>query len=452
MKDQLQLPDEFRLFAPWERAVDKILSPIEEFIKTQTASAMVLMVMTVVALVLANSPVNGAYHHFFEKELALVFGSWELRMSLHHWINDGLMAFFFFLIGLEIKREILVGELSDFKAALLPVIAAIGGMIFPAIIYALVNHGEPTIRGWGIPMATDIAFAISVLVLLRRYVPSGLVTFLIALAIVDDLGAVIIIALFYTHAIDFKALGGAFGVWTLLWTFNRAGIYHGLPYFIGGTILWLLMLASGVHATIAGVLTAFTVPTRPKLIPGYFKDVLQRFLKACEAVPVSAAPHTLTPYQKEVIQAIHTAVRDVQPPSLRMEHALHLPVALVIIPLFALANAGIHMEPGALAEVFAHPVSLGIVLGLVVGKTVGIAGTAWLVSRLGLAFLPTGVRPSQLVGVGFLAGIGFTMCLFITELAWPGEEALLQQAKMGILLASLLAGIAGYLWLRFVSR
>ncbi len=446
----MKLPEEFRLFAPWERAVDRILSPLEEFIKSQTASALALMTMTVVALILANSPLKENYHHFFEKELALVFGSWELRMTLHHWINDGLMAFFFFLIGLEIKREILVGELSNFKAALLPVVAALGGMVFPAAIYALVNYGEPTLRGWGIPMATDIAFAISVLVLLRRYVPSGLVTFLIALAIVDDLGAVVVIALFYTGDLNFEALAWALGVWGLLWAFNRAGIYRSLPYFIGGVTLWLLILASGVHATIAGVLTAFTVPTRPRLIPGYFKDILQRFLNACKEAPTTS-PYMLSPCQKKVIQAIHMAVEGVQPPSLRMEHALHLPVALVVIPLFALANAGISLEPEVFTGVWRHPVSLGIILGLVVGKTVGIAGAAWLVSKLGLASLPRGVKPSQLIGVGFLAGIGFTMCLFIAELSWPGEEELLQQAKMGILLASFLSGLLGYIWLRFLA-
>ena len=451
METRLKVPEEYRLFAPWEKAADRIISPIEEFIQKQTASAMLLVVMTLIALVLANSPLSEAYHHFFEKELALVFNSWELRMTLHHWINDALMVFFFFMIGLEIKRELLEGELSNLKVALLPVIAAVGGMLVPATIYALINYGEPTLKGWGIPMATDIAFSISALVLLRRYVPSTLVTFLVALAIVDDLGAVIVIALFYTRNINLEALGGALGVWGLLWIFNRAGISHWVPYFVGGVILWLFMLFSGVHATIAGVLTAFAIPSRPKLIPAYLGEILQKYLEVCDDVPASKAPHTLTSCQKKIIQSIHMAVKDVQPPSLRMEHALHIPVALGVIPIFALANAGVHLEPEALVRAFAHPVSLGIILGLVVGKTVGIAGSSWLAFKLGIASLPRGARPLQLVGVGMLAGIGFTMSLFISQLSWPGEKTLLQQAKMGILLASSLAALTGYLWLRFVS-
>ncbi|WP_297058790.1 Na+/H+ antiporter NhaA [Thermosulfurimonas sp.] len=450
MKNSFYFPEEFRLYAPWEKAVDRLLTPLEEFIRSQTASALILLFMTVVALVMANSPLGKAYHHFFEQELALRFGSGEISMSLHHWINEGLMTFFFFLIGLEIKREILVGELSNPRAALLPVVAAVGGMVLPALLYALVNHGKPTLNGWGIPMATDIAFAISVLVLLRRHIPRGLITFLIALAIVDDLGAVLVIALFYTQTLNLKALAGAMAVWGLLWIFNRAGLYRSGLYLAGGVVLWWFMLSSGVHATLAGVLTALAVPSRPKLIPRYFKDVLQKLLRACEDRPTY--PHyTLTPGQKEVIQAIHAAVESVQPPSLKMEHALHLPVALGIIPLFALANAGLHLEIQKILGIFHHPVSLGIVLGLVIGKVTGISGTAWLLNRLGIAPLPRGVRTPHLIGVGFLAGIGFTMCIFMAELSFPGEKILLEQAKMGILLASLLAGLIGYLWLRYLA-
>ncbi len=452
MVKKIELPEKFRLFAPWEKALDKILTPLESFIKNQTASAITLMFATILALFLANSPIREAYHHLFEKEIAIIFGSWEIRMTLHHWINEGLMAFFFFLIGLEIKRELLVGELSNLKAALLPVIAAIGGMVFPAIIYVLINYGKPSLKGWGIPMATDIAFAISVLVLLRRYIPSGLVTFLIALAIVDDLGAVIVIALFYTSNINLSALIGAMIVWAFLWILNRSGVFHSLPYFFGGIILWLFMLASGVHATIAGVLTAFTVPTKPKIIPVYFKDVLKKFLKSCEENPSSSSPYILTPKQKEMIQSIHTVIQYVQPPSLRMEHALNIPVALLVIPLFALANAGVHFESKSLGQIFSNPVSLGIILGLLIGKPVGIAGTSLLSNKLGITSLPSGVRPLQIIGIGLIAGIGFTMCLFIAELAWPNNEYFLLQAKMGILFASMIAGTTGYLWLRLVSK
>ena len=452
MKLPFRLPEQYRLFAPWEKAVDRVLTPLETFIRSQTATSLALVLMTVVALLFANSPWGEAYHHFFEQPVVIGLGPWQLSMSLHHWINDGLMALFFFLIGLEIKRELLVGELSNFRAALLPVIAAVGGMVVPALIYAAINWGQPTINGWGIPMATDIAFAIAALVMLGRRVSPALVTFLIALAIVDDLGAVVVIALFYTDTLQWSALGAALLVWGLLWGFNQAGIYRIWPYVIGGIVMWGFMLASGVHATIAGVLTALAIPARPRINPCYFSDLLQSLQDRYQAAGDACASGTLSEQHKGVIHSVHAVSLGVQPPSMRLEHSLHLPVALMVIPLFALANAGIHIDMTALAGAWTHPVSLGIILGLVFGKMIGIAGTGWLAVKLGVASLPKGASASQLVGVGLLGGIGFTMSIFIAELAWPGEPALLQQAKMGILQASLVAGVSGYLWLRFVSR
>jgi NhaA family Na+:H+ antiporter len=352
---------------------------------------------------------------------------------------------------IEIKRELLVGELSNIRAALLPVLAAIGGMVVPALIYMGLNWGHPTVNGWGIPMATDIAFAISVLVLLGNRIPPALVTFLIALAIVDDLGAVAVIALFYTDTIVFDALMAALAVWGILWLFNRAGIYRVWPYALGGVIMWSFMLASGIHATVAGVLTALAIPARPKIKPQYFDNVVEGLLDKFRKEPPKDEL-TLGETQKGVILAVHSTVIGVQPPSMRLEHVLHIPVALIVIPLFALANAGVHISSEALTGAFTHPVSLGIIAGLVLGKMIGIAGTAFLAMKLGIAPLPTGARVSQLIGIGLLGGIGFTMSIFIAELAWPGQPELLQQAKMGILLASLIAGISGYAWLRWVSR
>ncbi len=446
-----QVPERFRLYAPWERVTDRVLTPLEAFLHTQTASAMALLSMTIVALILANSPIGAGYHHLFEQKLTLALGEWQVSMSLHHWINDGLMAFFFFLIGLEIKRELLVGELSDLKAAMLPVMAAIGGMVMPALIYVAINWGEPTINGWGIPMATDIAFAIAALMLLSRWVPAALVTFLVALAIVDDLGAVAVIAIFYTDTIVLDALLASIAVLGILWMFNLMGIYRAWPYALGGVVMWSFMLASGVHATIAGVLTALAIPARPKIRPHAFDELLDGFLTKFRQTPEYEAP-VLDETQKGIIRTVGMVVRDVQPPSMRLEHALHLPVALMVIPLFALANAGIHINGEALISAFQHPVSLGIILGLVLGKMLGIAGFAWLAVKLGMATLPSGARMHQLVGIGFLGGIGFTMSIFIAELAWPGQPELLQQAKMGILMASLLAGISGYVWLRWVGN
>ncbi len=405
--------------------------------------------MTIVALLLANSPWQETYRHFFEQELSIRLGPWEFGLSLHHWINEGLMSFFFFLIGLEIKREIMVGELADPRAALLPVAAALGGMLVPAGIYTCLNWSLPTLKGWGIPMATDIAFALSALVLLGSRVPSSLLTFLIALAIVDDLGAVLVIALFYTSSLNWTALGGALLVWLLLLGFNRAGIHHVLPYFLGGALIWAFLLVSGVHATVAGVLTAFVVPSRPKIVPAHFDEVLKGFLGLLQKTKPD--PQMLTPDQEMVVQAVRAATLNVQPPSLRLEHALHLPVALIVIPLFALANAGVKIEAASLLGLGHEPMALGIILGLMLGKPLGIAGTAFLVSKLGWAPLPHQARPAQLWGVGFLGGIGFTMSIFIAELAWPGQPALLEKAKTAILTASFLAGVFGYVWLRVVS-
>ncbi|WP_294948013.1 Na+/H+ antiporter NhaA [Sulfurivirga sp.] len=446
-----RIPEQFRALAPWEKVADRVLTPLEEFIHSQTATALALMSMTLVALVLANSPWGAAYHHFFEQPLSIGFGDHVLSMSLHHWVNDGLMTFFFFVIGLEIKRELLVGELSDIRAALLPVVAAIGGMVVPALIFLGLNWGQPTVNGWGIPMATDIAFAISALVLLGSRVPSGLVTFLIALAIVDDLGAVAVIALFYTDTIALDALAAALGVWAVLWLFNRMGIYRLWPYALGAVLMWAFMLASGVHATVAGVLAALAIPAHPKYKPQFFDDLVEGFLTRFRAAPPQR-DDALSAEHKGIIFSVEQAAKGVLPPSIRLEHALHLPVALLVIPVFALANAGIPISGEALAQAFVSPVSLGIILGLVLGKMIGISGAAALAVKLGWAALPNGARLSQLVGVGLLGGIGFTMSIFIAELAWPGQPELLAQAKMAVLLASLIAAVSGYVWLRWVSR
>ncbi len=450
LKDPLEFLESYRIFAPWERATHRILSPLEEFIKSQTATALSLMFMTLVALLLANSPWREVYLHFFEQDLSIHLGSWRFGMSLHHWINEGLMTFFFFLIGLEIKREVTVGELSNFKAALLPVLSALGGMFLPAGIYVLFNWSAPTLKGWGVPMATDIAFALSALVLLGPRVPSSLLTFLIALAIVDDLGAVLVIALFYTSSLKWTALAAVFLIWVVLWGFNRAGIHHVLPYFLGGILMWAFLLGAGIHATVAGVLTAFVVPSKPKLVPARFDEIIRKFLQLPHGP--NSHPDRLSPDQEVIIQAVRAATIYVQPLSLRIEHALHLPVALGVIPLFALANAGVHISPATFSGLGHQPLSLGIILGLLVGKPLGIAGMAYLGAYFKLVSLPRGAKPSQLLGVGILGGIGFTMSIFIAELAWPGRPLVLEQAKTAILSASFLAGFIGYMWLRLVSR
>ena len=440
-----------KLYAPWEKAFKKVSTPFEHFLHAQTTTGMILMFMTVVALILANTPLTESYAHFFHTKVDLTVGSWQLSHTIHHWINDGLMAIFFFIIGLEIKREVLVGELSNIKVAILPILAAIGGMIFPALIFWAINHGGEGAAGWGIPMATDIAFAISALVLLGKRVPTALVTFLVALAIVDDLGAVLVIALFYTEQIHMIPLLLAGGAFLILIAFNRFGIHMILPYFIVGLFLWFFMLESGVHATIAGVIAAMAIPSKPKQTPSEFTKETKTLLDEYE-VYQKEDPHTLHEEQKAILRNIQDRIDAMGTPAARLERGLHLPVALIIIPLFALANAGISIDFSSIGTTIREPVSLGIIAGLIMGKVLGIFGVAWLAIKLNIARLPKGSSMNQIFGVAFLGGIGFTMSIFVADLAFAGNNTLIFQAKVGILAASLFAGFFGFLWLRYIAK
>ena len=440
-----------KIYAPWEKTFKKVSTPFEHFLHAQTTTGFILMFMTVLALVLANSSLADTYLHFFHMKIDLIVGSWELSHTVHHWINDGLMAIFFFIIGLEIKREIMVGELSNFKVAILPIVAAMGGMIIPALIYFGLNFGTDGAGGWGIPMATDIAFAISALVLLGKRVSTALVTFLVALAIVDDLGAVLVIAIFYTEQIQMLPLGLAGVSFLIMIALNRVGIRMVLPYFIVGLFMWFFMLESGVHATIAGVIAALTIPSKPKYPPKNFTSHTKKLLDGYDSYP-SNDEHHLHEEQKAILLNIKDSIDAIDSPAARLEHDLHLPVALVIIPLFALANAGIAIDFSSIGETIMTPVSLGIMAGLILGKVLGIFGVSWLAIKMGIAKLPEGSTMNQLFGVAFLGGIGFTMSIFVADLAFVGNDALIFQAKVGILAASLFAGLFGYFWLRFVAK
>ena len=440
-----------KLYAPWEKAFNKISTPFEHFLHAQTTTGLVLMFMTVVALVLANSPLADAYAHFFHTKIDLTVGSWALSHSIHHWINDGLMAIFFFIIGLEIKREILVGELSNIKVAILPILAAIGGMVVPALIYVYINAGGEGASGWGIPMATDIAFAISALVLLGKRVPTTLVTFLVALAIVDDLGAVLVIAIFYTDQIMMLPLILAGVSFLILVVFNRVGIHMILPYFVVGLLMWFFMLESGVHATIAGVIAAMAIPSKPKACPTNFAKSTKELIDEYDNYP-TVVGGMMHEKQKAILQNIKDKIDAVGTPAARLEHDLHLVVALVIIPLFALANAGIAIDFSSIGATIVEPVSMGIMAGLILGKVLGIFGISWVAIKLGMAKLPEGSSMSQIFGVSFLGGIGFTMSIFVADLAFIGNEELIFQAKVGILAASLFAGLFGFFWLKYVAK
>ncbi|MBU1668740.1 Na+/H+ antiporter NhaA [bacterium] len=440
-----------KLYAPWEKAFKRVATPFEHFIHAQTTTGIILMGMTLLALLLANSPLTENYAHFFHTKIDFNVGSWELSHTLHHWINDGLMAIFFFIIGLEIKREILVGELSNIKVAMLPILAAIGGMVFPALIYLGINAGTQGAGGWGIPMATDIAFAISALVLLGKRVPTALVTFLIALAIVDDLGAVLVIALFYTEQIHILPLALAGGAFLVMVALNRFGIHMILPYFIVGLFMWFFMLESGVHATIAGVIAAMAIPSKPKEAPVDFTRDTRNLLDEYDSYPV-ATDHMMHEQQKAILLNITDRIDAVGTPAARLEHDLHLPVALIVIPLFALANAGISINFSSIGTTIMEPVSIGIIAGLILGKVLGIFGVAWLAIKLKIAILPEESSMQQIFGVAFLGGIGFTMSIFVADLAFVHSPELIFQAKVGILVASLFAGLFGYFWLRFVAK
>ncbi|NRB38825.1 MAG: Na+/H+ antiporter NhaA [Pseudomonadales bacterium] len=441
----------YRVYAPWEKAFDNIATPFEHFIHRQTTAGIILMVMTILALIVANSPLYDAYHHFFEIPFGVTLGGYNITHSLHHWINDGLMAMFFFVVGLEIKREILVGELANMKQATLPIVGAIGGMVVPAGLYALLNINSEGINGWGIPMATDIAFAVSALVILGKRVPKSLVTFLVALAIVDDLGAVAVIAIFYTEQIHMTFLMFAMGSFALMLVFNRVGIHKVWPYFILGGFTWVCMLESGIHATIAGILTALAVPAKPKFNPSFFREHMTNIMVEYDKYPVQEN-NDLHESQKALLHNIEESVRTVTPPLNRLEHDFHIPVSLLILPLFAFANAGIPIEFDQLDEVFSSMTTIGIMVGLVIGKLVGISGAAWLTIKLGFGEMPKGANMSQLMGVSCLAGIGFTMSIFIAGLAFPNDPEILLHAKIGILAASILAGVVGFVWLHYLGR
>jgi NhaA family Na+:H+ antiporter len=440
-----------QIFYPWERKFERLVTPFEEFIHKQTTGGIILMVGALLAMLSANSPLGDAYGHLIHTSISFTIGHWTLERSLVHWINEGLMVFFFFVVGLEIKREILVGELSDPRQAALPIIAAIGGMVFPAIFYHLLNPSGVCARGWGVPMATDIAFCVGALVLLGRRVPQPLMMFLVALAIVDDLGAVLVIALFYTQDINFTALGLSAALILLLVIFNLSGIRRTLPYLMAGVILWLALFHSGIHATIAGILVAFCVPARPRYKQRLFVSQVRELVDRFEASHRPKVSILTNIEQYSLLQALDDELHLTEAPLQRMERSLHLPVALVVIPLFALTNAGVSIDVKSLGDTLLHPVTLGVLLGLVAGKFVGITGSSWVAYRLGFASLPTGTGIRHIAGVGLLGGIGFTMSIFISELSFTGCPEAMVMAKTGIILSSIISGFLGYICLRFVS-
>jgi len=422
-----------------------LLQPFEDFFKRQVSGGIVLLGATVLALVLANSPLSEQYHAFWEIRLTVGVDGFALNKSLHHWINDGLMAVFFFVVGLEIKREFLAGELASAKKAALPIAAAIGGMILPALIFYGLNLSPPGTDGWGIPMATDIAFALGIIALLGDRISRSLAIFLTALAIVDDLGAVLVIALFYTSAISASALGVAAAFLLVLIIGNRLSLQHPNFYALVGFCLWLALLKSGIHASVAGVLIGATIPVHPRHSHGSFLEKSTTLLDRFREIKVVHGPF-LHEERMGTLLALEHLCHNSMSPLQRMEHEMNPWVIFGVMPIFALANAGISLGAADFLASLGQPVTLGVMFGLLLGKPLGILLFSWAAVRLGLCDLPSATTWTQILGIGVLAGIGFTMSLFITNLAFSQPE-LVNEAKVGIFLASLLAGILGYLLL-----
>lgn len=427
------------------------LSPWEKFLHAETTAGILLFAGAVIALVWANSPWASSYHHLWENHLAISLGSYSIDKDVHHWINDGMMAMFFFVVGLELKREIMSGELSNPRKAILPLMAAVGGMVVPALLYALFNHNGVGAGGWGIPMATDIAFALGILALLGKRVPLSLKVFLTALAIADDLGAVLVIAFFYTSEISFVNLGIGVFFMVILLVANYLGIRKSLFYGIVGIGgVWLAFLMSGVHATIAGVLAAMAIPARPKIDEIAFTNAMDKLVNHFKSIPPNDVT-LLEPAQYQALHKINELTLEAATPLQRLEYNLHPWVAYLVMPLFAFANSGIELSSSVFNVTFFEGVSMGIVCGLLVGKLVGVFGSTWLMCRFELSELPSDLTWSHVFGMGLLAGIGFTMSLFITNLAFD-DANLIREAKVGIFTASAISGSLGYLVLRSVLR
>jgi NhaA family Na+:H+ antiporter len=433
--DRLELPRE---------PVHRLTTPITRFIHIQSASGVVLLLATVVALVLANSDAADAVHHFWMTPVGFEIGSFSMRHALEHWINDALMAVFFFVVGLEVKREIVLGELRSVRKATLPIAAALGGMLAPAAIYLALQHGEPSERGWGIPMATDIAFVVGCMAVLGNRVPHGLRVMLLSLAIVDDIGAILVIAVAYSEKLAVSWLIAALAGLILIHLTARLGVRSFAPYVVLGAFVWLAVHESGIHATIAGVALGLMTPASKYINRSGFHQFLDGVSNVMQGEEWDAEPHKV-----EQIRNLQWAARETLSPLEYLEGTLHPWVAFVIMPVFALANAGVHFE----AEELSNPIAIAVALGLLLGKPIGIFLFSFVAVRMRLAALPTGVNWAMILAGGFLSGIGFTMALFIANLAFKGDMHSLSAAKIGVLCGSAAAAVVGMaMFLAFAKK
>jgi NhaA family Na+:H+ antiporter len=429
-----------------ERPLALALSPLQSFVSANVSGIGLLLLGTVIALVMANSPLSDTYERLWATELTIGIGDYGITDSLRHWVNDCLMALFFFIVGLEIKREVLVGELRYPRQAALPFAAAIGGAAVPALLYLVLNLNSGAAHGWGVPIGTDTAFSLGIISLFAGRVRTPLLVFLTAFAIIDDIVAVLMIAFFYTDELSWSALGVAAVLLAALAVANRAGFRHWPVYAVLGIGVWLAVFESGVHGTLAGVLVAMMIPTRAWINPREFLARARYVLDEFETASYQPGNMLTNEHQQEATQALERLTGAVEAPLSHFEHGLSPWVTYFVVPLFAFANAGIPIVDG-FADALSSPVTWGVILGLIVGKPLGITFLSWLAVRSGIARLPSGIDWRDVFGVAWLGGIGFTMSLFITELAFAGEETA-DAARIGVLIGSLVAGVVGYFILR----
>lgn len=428
--------------------IKKIFSPFQKFVKIESLSGLLLFSATVIALVWANSSYSQVYESIWQYKIGVRFQGFELEKPLILWINDGLMAIFFFLIGLELKREFLIGELDTIKKAAFPFFAALGGVIAPIALFLILNKNPETINGWGIPMATDIAFALAILKLLGNRVPLSIKVFLTAFAIIDDIGAVLVIAIFYSSAINWMLLVYALILLLILGFLSYRKIYVNYLFLFFGIIVWFLFLKSGIHPTIAGVLLAFTIPIRQKINIKEYTNKLTQILDKIKT-DTNNKNDMLSKEQIEQVENLEICTEKVRSPLQDLEHGLHYWVAFFIMPVFALSNAGVMIDTDMNLD---YSLITNIAIGLFVGKLVGVSVLSYIGIKLKITELPNGIKFKQIIGVAILAGVGFTMSIFIANLAFVETPAYIDSAKIGILIGSLISGIIGYIILRLTSK
>ena len=440
---QSSTPDFTR--SPVETVERRLVRPVQDFLAKETAGGFAILAAAVVAFAWANSPWSEQYFDLWHSKITLETGVLTIKEDLGHLVNDGLMAIFFFMIGLETKRELLHGELAGFRKAALPVSAALGGLVLPALIFTAFNAGGDGARGWGIPMATDIAFAVAVLALLGRRAPFPLKVFLLALAVADDLGAIAVIAVFYSDGLSGEALIYAGLLLAVILVLRQFGVQRLDVYVLVGVLFWVAVLESGIHATIAGVVLAFLTPSRARQDVEKFRREADLFLSDFDRNRGDSDA------EQVVLHEFEAAVRRSEAPLERLEHLIHPWVIFIIVPIFALANAGVQVTSEAFEGAVSSPVTYGVMLGLVLGKPIGIFVATWLAVRSGLASLPDGVTFAHVLGVGMIAGLGFTVSLFVTDLAYDAPQ-LIDEAKLGILVGSIVAAVAGVVFLRLAVK